>query len=131
MDNMIKDKIVSLFLLLFSLQVFSQELMIKGRVVDDAGEAVIGATVVVKGSQQLGTVTDLDGDFSLKAPGSDAVIVVSYVGMQTKELPARASMKIVLSPDSKELEEVVVTGMLKVDKRLFTGATDQLDATKT
>ncbi len=128
---MIKDKIIILFLLFLSLQLFSQELIIKGRVVDDTGEGVIGATVVVKGSQQLGTVTDLDGNFSLKAPGSDAVIVVSYVGMQTKELPARASMKIVLSPDSKELEEVVVTGMLKVDKRLFTGATDQLDAAKT
>ena len=58
-DNMIKDKIIILFLLFFSLQLFSQELIIKGRVVDDTGEGVIGATVVVKGSQQLGTVSGL------------------------------------------------------------------------
>jgi len=128
---MIKLKILTLLFLLSSFYVFSQELSIKGTVVDESGDAVIGATVIMKGSTQHGTVTDIDGNFTLKLPTAKATLIVSYIGMQTQEIVATQNMRVVMLSDSKELEEVVVTGMMKMDKRLFTGATDKLDASKT
>ncbi|GAB1416598.1 SusC/RagA family TonB-linked outer membrane protein [Paludibacter sp.] len=126
-----KYKLILLLFFVINLVTFSQEMTVKGKVTDESGEGIIGATIVVKGNEQTGTVTDIDGNFTLHVKSQNATIVVSYIGMKTQELPARSSMKIILQSDSKELEEVVVTGMMKMDKRLFTGATDKLDASKT
>jgi len=109
----------------------AQTSKITGTVVDETGEPVIGATIVPKGNSQLGTVTNIDGKFSLNLPSQTKKIAVSYLGMKTEELDVKPVMKIKLYPDAKQLNEVVVTGMVKIDKRLFTGATDKLDATKT
>lgn len=129
---MIKIRIISLLILLSCVAVFAQQTVhVTGVVKDEAGEAVIGATVVAKENARLGTITDIDGKFSIQLPASNRVLIVSYIGMMTKEVEVRPNMNIILKAESKELEEVVVTGMLKVDKRLFTGATDQLDASKT
>jgi len=129
---MIRIKIISLLIFLSAAITFAQQTVhVTGIVKDEAGDAVIGATVVAKGNSQLGTITDIDGKFSITLSSSNKILVVSYIGMKTREVEARPTMNIVLMADSKELDEVVVTGMLKVDKRLFTGATDQLDAAKT
>lgn len=111
--------------------IFSQSANISGIVVDEQNEPIIGATILVKGQIQLGTITDVDGKFRLSVPQQHKTVVVSYIGMKTQELDIKSVMKIKLLPDMQELEEVVVTGMMKMDKRLFTGATDKLDAAKT
>ena len=80
------------------------------------GEPVIGASVVVAGAARTGTVTDIDGHFSLEVPAGKK-LVVSYIGMQSQTLTPAAKMTIRLKADSKSLGEVVVTGMQHVDRR--------------
>ena len=94
------------------------------------GEPIIGASVVVAGAARTGTVTDIDGHFSLEVPAGKK-LVVSYIGMQSQTLTPAAKMTIRLKADSKSLGEVVVTGMQKMDKRLFTGATTKISGDKT
>ena len=82
----------------------------KGRVLDETGEPVIGATVSVKGTKNT-TVTDVDGNFSLNVP-EGSTLVVTYMGYGRKEVAAKETdMTISLVPDSKELKEVVVTAL--------------------
>lgn len=101
--------------------------VVSGTVVSQGdGQPVIGASVLAQGSKN-GTVTDVDGHFSLEVPVGKR-LVVSYLGMQSKTVTAQRSMKIVLTPDNKTLDEVVVTGMQRMDRRLFTGATDKVNA---
>ncbi|KAA6340687.1 TonB-dependent receptor SusC [termite gut metagenome] len=95
---------------------------------EEDGLPVIGATVQVKGTT-IATTTDVDGKFTLSdIPGSAKVLQISFIGMITQELPISATIKAILKNETQVLEEVVVMGMTRVDKRLFTGATDQLDA---
>ena len=89
------------------------------------GEPIIGASVMVQG-QKSGTVTDADGHFALSVPAGKK-IVISYIGMDTQTVTPRNGMRVVMQ-NSAELEEVVVTGMQKMDKRLFTGSTTKVDA---
>ncbi|MGP1351084.1 MAG: SusC/RagA family TonB-linked outer membrane protein [Hoylesella marshii] len=99
---------------------------ISGTVVSqEDGEPIIGASVVVQGSK-LGTVTNMEGHFSLDVAAGKK-LVISYVGMETVTVTAQPNMRVVLRPNTA-LEEVVVTGMTKIDKRLFTGSTTQIDA---
>ena len=100
---------------------------VQGTVVDKSGEPVIGATVRLKGAQSTGTATDIDGKFSLTVP-ANAILIVSYVGMQTQEVKAAPNLSITLHSDSEMLQEVVVTGMTVTDKRLFTGAATKISA---
>ena len=122
------------FLLFFfaSAVAHAQEMKVSGVVTSaEDGQPVIGATVTVKGNTAIGTVTDIDGNFQLMIPAGTDKIVVSYVGMKSQELtPSARSMNIQLQGDTEVLEEVVVTGMQRQDKRLFTGATTQVDADK-
>ena len=115
----------------FSLSAFA-DVTVKGVVIDaETNEPIIGATVVEKGRATNGAATDFDGAFTLTLPSNDSKIVVSYIGMETQEVKAQSgAMKILLKANNQMLDEVVVTGMSKVDKRLFTGATTQLDADK-
>lgn len=116
----------------FSAVAHAQEMKVSGVVTSaEDGQPVIGATVTVKGNTAIGTVTDIDGNFQLMIPAGTDKIVVSYVGMKSQELtPSTRSMNIQLEGDTEVLEEVVVTGMQKMDKRLFTGATTKVDADK-
>jgi TonB-dependent SusC/RagA subfamily outer membrane receptor len=100
-----------MFLALFMLGIgwVSAQVRVQGTVVDEAGEPIIGATVLVKGTNQ-GTVTDVDGSFTLTAPAG-GTLVVSYVGYTTKEVPVSPNVRVVLSEETALLEEVVVTAM--------------------
>ena len=99
---------------------------ISGTVVfQDDGEPVLGATVVVEGNK-MGTITDMDGKFSLEVPAGKK-IQVSYVGMETQVLTPKNGMKVALKGNT-EIDEVVVVGMTKMDRRTFTGATDKIEA---
>ncbi|MDR0232594.1 MAG: SusC/RagA family TonB-linked outer membrane protein [Dysgonamonadaceae bacterium] len=117
-------------LLFFSVTSFAQT-TVTGRVISETDrEPIIGASVQVKEHKTVGTITDFEGNFSLSVPAGSKTLVFSYLGMQTKEAAIKPRMEIVLSEDSKMLTEVVVTGMLNQDKRLFTGATTKIDASK-
>lgn len=106
--------------MLLSVQVFAQEIAIKGSVKDQLGEGVIGANVIVKGTTN-GTITDFDGNFVLNAKQGD-VIVISFIGYKTQELPAAATMNVVLQDDSEVLEDVVVIGYGSVKKSDLSGS---------
>ena len=87
----------------------AQGLSVKGVVVDSNGEPVIGASVVLKSNTSVGTISDIDGNFELNVPNDKAVLVISFVGMQTKEVKvSKGLMKIELEDDPQQLEEVVV-----------------------
>ena len=95
---------------------------------EEDGQPVIGASVLVKGTQ-LGTITGVDGDFTLpNVPSSAKTLQISFIGMQTQEVAIKPHLKVVLKTDSEILDEVVITGMQKMDKRLFTGAATKLSA---
>jgi len=95
---------------------------------NEDGEPVIGASVMVKGTQR-GVMTDAEGRFELKdLPGSAKVLVISYIGMKTQEVAIKENLKVYIDPDVSTIDEVVVTGMTKVDKRLFTGASTKLNS---
>ncbi len=106
--------------------VFAQNKVTGTVVSQDDGYPVIGATVMVQGSK-TGTTTDIDGKFTLSVPAGKK-LVISYVGMKSQTVAAKPGMKVSLSSDAQVVSEVVVTGMQKVDKRLFTGATTKIDA---
>lgn len=101
-------------------EAFSQQISISGTVKDAAGEPVIGANILVKGTTQ-GTITDLDGNFQLSAD-PEVTLVVSFVGYQTQELPAQPFMNIILKEDSELLDEVVVIGYGSVKKNDLSGS---------
>lgn len=93
-----------------------------GQVMDSLGNPLVGVTIQVKGTNS-GTVTDGNGQFSMDVP-DDAVLVVSYVGFQTREIPVggQGTLKIVLSPSNAALNEVVVVGYGTQAKKDITGA---------
>ena len=115
----LRKMFLSLALLLTSTIMYAQS-EISGTVVDTSGEAVIGATVKEKGTSN-GTITDFDGVFKLKV-NEGAVLVISYIGYQTQELPAQQGMKVTLKDDSEVLAEVVVTGYQVQRKSDLTGS---------
>ena len=128
------QRVKSIFLLLlFALSVTAQtgSDAIRGTVTDELGEPLIGASLKLKKSGQ-GCVTDIEGRYALTAPSRNDVVIVSYLGYETQEIPvSRLAQQgtIRLQPDSgQQLQEVVVTGMQKMDKRLFTGATTKISA---
>ena len=128
MKTKLNRKIPALvFCLLFSCVMASaQQFTAKGVVVDSNGEPVIGGGVALKGNETVGTVTDLDGNFALTVPGDNAVLVVSFIGMETVEVPVtKSAMRIVLNDDSLMLEETIVVGYGQQKKASVVGAITQ------
>ena len=109
----------------------AQSLAITGTVVDEAGEAVAGAGVVEKGSLN-GTVTDVDGKFSMTVSSGNAVLEVSFIGFKTESVPVngQAKLSVVLKSDDELLEEVLVIGYGTVKKKDLTGAVANVDGGK-
>lgn len=101
---------------------------ITGKVVDENGEAVIGANVVEKGTMN-GTVTDIDGNFSLQAD-NNAILQISYIGYHPQEIniAGRTDIDIILEEDLKTLDEVVVVGYGVQKKSDITGAVSSLSS---
>lgn len=93
---------------------------VRGTVVDEAGEPVIGATIQIKGTSQ-GTVSDIDGNFTLSAPAG-GTLVISYVGYQTQEVPVSANVRVALQTDTELLDEVIVVAYGTSTKGTFTGS---------
>lgn len=102
---------------------------ISGQVVDATGETVIGATIVEKGNPKNAAVTDFDGNFSIKV-ASGKILVISYVGMKTQEVPAATGMKVVLEDDNASLDEVVVVGYTSRARKDLTGSVGSVSGAK-
>ena len=93
-------------------------------------EPIIGAVVKLKGQKQALAVTDIEGNFSFTTSQKNATLEVSSVGYVTVTVKAGPKLMIHMTPDSRSIDEVVVTGMQKMDKRLFTGSATKVDAEK-
>lgn len=106
------------------------QMKVRGTVVDENGDGAIGANIVVQGTT-IGTVTDFDGQFEINVPEGKKALVISYLGYKTVTVTAKPTMKVTLETESQQIQEVVVQGMVKQDKRLFTGAATKLEAEET
>ena len=83
---------------------------VKGKIVDESGEPVIGATIRIEGSS-LGTISDADGRFSLSSVRKSSKLIISYIGYKTQEIVVgEGSINVVMSEDTETLDEVVVMG---------------------
>ncbi len=105
---------------------------VKGTVYDSLGEPVIGASVMVQGTQ-MGVNTDIDGNFAIPNVPKDAIIVFSFVGMVEQQIPAsdaKALAKVVMQDNTAQLNEVVVVGYGVMKKKDLTGAVAQIDPEK-
>ena len=101
--------------------VFAQERVVKGQVVDETGEPVMGATVVVEGSTSNGVITDIDGNYTITISGKKN-LVISFIGYTTQVISDLNQKKIVLKEDAQQLDEVVVVGYGVQKKAHLTGA---------
>ena len=102
----------------------SAQTIVKGHVKDDTGEGVIGASIVVKGTQG-GTVTDFDGNFAVECP-SGATLLISYIGYVPQEVKAKDGMEITLREDVAQLNEVVVVGYGSLAKKEISSSVVQI-----
>jgi len=111
-----------LFFMALSLNLLAQKTTVTGLVLDTKNEPVIGATVMIKGTS-IGTVSDFNGKFSLEATGKD-ILVISYVGMTAQQITVgtQKNIRVVMSDDTKALDEVVVVGYGSVRKKDITTA---------
>lgn len=111
-----------------SLSLAMAQKVITGEVISSSdAEPVIGASVVVKDNPTIGVQTDINGRFSLEVPASARYIVVSYVGMKTKEvLIETGKLKVFLEPDATMTDAVIVTGYGTTTKKAFTGAASSI-----
>ena len=117
-----------LLLLLSCLPTLAQNgVTVKGTVLDSTGETIIGASVVVKGNTSIGTISDIDGNFTLTVPNNNVTLVISYIGMKSQEVkvPPQQSIRVVLEDDSQQLEEVVVVGFGQQKKASVVGSIAQ------
>lgn len=107
-----------------------QQRTVKGTILDDNGEPIIGASIIVKGNNQIGTISDIDGNFTLKVPEDNSLLVISFIGMQSQELriPKNGVMKVVLSDNTELLDEVVIVGYGQQKKASVVGAITQTNA---
>jgi len=109
-------------LLLMPVQTFAQNLRVQGRVLDELGEGMIGAGVVIQGTTN-GTITDLDGNFVLPSVPRGAILEISSVGYTTKEVQVTGEpLTITLEPDTRALDEAVVIAYGQQKKVTITGA---------
>ena len=117
-----KTVLVMLLSLCMSLPALAQKITVQGTVVDETGETLIGASVMVKGSA-VGVATDFDGNFRVEVDPK-ATLIVSYVGYNSQEVPVdgRTNIKVQLQPNSAVLDEVVAIGYGTVKKEDATGS---------
>ncbi len=121
--------ILSAFVWILSLGLFAQGTTVRGIVSDVNGEPLIGVTLLVQGTTN-GTVTNIDGEYTLNNVPSSGVLEVSYVGMQSQnvQVNGRTIINISLTEDSEMLEEVVVVGYGTMDRREVTSSIETITA---
>ena len=115
--------------LLFTLHLSAQnKKTITGTILDEKGESIIGASVAVKGTAN-GTITDIDGKFSLDVNEND-ILAITYVGFLAQEIPVtgKSNLQITLKENAEMLDEIVVVGYGVMRKRDLTGAVSSIDS---
>lgn len=121
-----------LFAMLWTISfgLFAQNITVNGSVTDDTGMSVIGATVMVENNSGIGTITDIDGNYTLNNVPSDASLQFSYVGMVTQIIPVdgRSTIDVVMASDSELLDELVVVGYGTMQKRQVTSSITSISA---
>ena len=108
-----------------------KEIKVTGKVLDENGEGVPGANVVVKGDKTKGTMTDIEGNFTLTVP-ANTVLVASFIGYTPTEFPLNGKTNVILkiAPDAKQLDEVVVVGFGAQKKASVVGAVQTVKASE-
>jgi TonB-linked SusC/RagA family outer membrane protein len=123
------QKCLALFIsLLLLFNCYGQERSVKGKVTGDGGTPLVGASVLIKGTD-IGTTTNTAGDFSIKAPGRDAVLVISFIGYLPQEVPVGNSLSFSVQlrvDESRRGEEIVVVGYGTQRRRDLTGAVSKI-----
>lgn len=121
--RLVRKLIVGLLCVCSAATTFAQNVTVSGVVKDDMGEPVIGAGVLVKGTTS-GTITDIEGHFSFRADDLNGTLVVSFVGMDTQEIPMKGkrTFEVVLMPSNNLLEEVQVVAYGSQKKVTLTGS---------
>lgn len=114
--------LLSCFMLLMSIVAFAQN-QVTGHVADATGEPIIGANVTVKGTT-VGTITDIDGNFTLEVGSTDGTLVVSFIGYKSAEaaIKGKSPINVILQEDTETLDEVVVVGYGTQNRKSLTGA---------
>ena len=100
-----------------------QEVVVSGTLTDENDMPLPGVNIMVKGTT-IGAITDIDGNYSITVPSADAVLVLSYVGYSTQEIPvgSQTTISLALAPDLTSLDEVVVIGYGEATRKVVTGA---------
>ena len=113
--------------LIFTILTAAAQVTVRGKVSDNTNTPLPGVSVKIKNSTS-GTSTDVNGSYVLSVPGNNAVLVFSFVGFQTQEIPLKGqtSVDVVLQPDAKSLSEVVVVGYGTQKKATLTGSVSQV-----
>lgn len=107
--------------------VFAQTKVTGTVVSQEDGQPVIGATVLVVGTQ-IGTATDMNGEFTLDVPEGKKTLRISYIGMETLDVPVRPRVKVMLTSDQKSLDEVLVVAYGTAKRQSITGAVSSVDS---
>ncbi len=115
-------------LLQTSMMAWSQDITIKGKVVDNMNEPMIGVTITVDGHQQTGVITDFDGNYSIKAP-ANATLKFSYIGFDDKKVAVgnKTTVNVTMVENNSELQEVVVVGYGTQKKASLTGSIETVN----
>lgn len=125
-----KNLFLVLCMLFYSIIITAQNgTIIRGVVLDENDEPVIGANISIKGNKSIGTIADIDGNFQLKIPNADAVLIVSFIGMTPQEVKVgKQPIRVILKSDNVQLDEVVVIGYGTQKKESVVGAITQTNA---
>lgn len=126
----LKHIILGVLFLLSETVVYAQSVLVKGKVLDENNQPLIGATVTEMGTPKNGTVVDMDGNFQIKVSSPNAKLSVSYLGYQKQivNVKKKNDLFIVLKPNSKGLDEVVVVGYGQQKRITMTGAANTIKA---
>nr|WP_320021174.1 TonB-dependent receptor [uncultured Draconibacterium sp.] len=127
MKNYLIKTLVVVLGIFINLSLFAQDTKtITGTVVDEQDNPVIGATVIVKGTQ-IGVPTDIDGNFELQVPTDKEILLISFIGMEPQEINIanQTKLEVVLAPSSVQLEETIVVGYGQQKKESVVGAITQ------
>ena len=125
-----KKSLVFFLLCVFAIGARAQQMQVSGKVTDEKGEVLIGATVSEIGTKN-GTVTDFDGHFNVSVSKKNAQLVVSYLGFETKtvDVAGRIKLNVVLKTSKQTLQELVVVGYGTQKKASVTGAISSINQT--
>ena len=129
LNFLLRFGLISILLGLFVTQSFAQNVTITGVVKDQSGEPLIGVNVMEKGTTN-GSITDVDGKYSVSVKGGKTILVFSYIGYISQEIPIgnQKTINVTMKEDTEELEEVVVIGYGTAKKRDLTGAISTVKA---